>query len=237
MPFDHRVDRFEEAIRLIRSLLRERHVNFTGTYYQARDCELRPPGPRPHGPPIMVGPSGPRMLSLTARFADSWNADFGSSPESIRSFDNTVDAACQKVRRDPTALERSAGVFVDAAGHARPGDHGVADVRAERALSGSAEELATALRAHAEAGIGTFRYGWTRALWPELRHSPRCSRCSTVQIEGRLRRDTNDQLVLPGSETRSCPCRDATSIQVGRCSTNERITSSVASIQTRRLPS
>ena len=30
----------------------------TGTYYQARDCELLPRGPRPGGPPLMIGSNG-----------------------------------------------------------------------------------------------------------------------------------------------------------------------------------
>ena len=152
--FDHRVSRFEEAIRIIRPLLREGHVDFEGAYYQARDCVLRPPGPRPHGPPIMVGTSGPRMLALTARYADGWNADFGSSPESIRSLNDAVDVACQEAGRDPTTLERSASLLVDVAGHGYPGEYWVADARAGQALSGSSEELATALRAYADAGIG-----------------------------------------------------------------------------------
>ena len=102
----------------------------------------------------MVGASGPRMLGLTARYADAWNADFGSSPESIGPLNDAVDAACQKTGRDPATLVRSASVMVDVTGHAAPGENWVADARAGgRALSGSTEELATALRSYADAGI------------------------------------------------------------------------------------
>src|SRR5437773_5461448 len=52
---DHRVDRFEEALQIIVPLLRMGHVDFEGKYYQARGCELRPRGPRPGGPPILIG--------------------------------------------------------------------------------------------------------------------------------------------------------------------------------------
>src|SRR5689334_14985027 len=38
-PFDHRTDRFAEALVILTSLLREGHVDFEGTYYAARDCE------------------------------------------------------------------------------------------------------------------------------------------------------------------------------------------------------
>jgi probable F420-dependent oxidoreductase len=153
-PFDHRVDRFHDAIQIVSPLLREGHVDFEGTYYKARDCELRPTGPRGHGPPIMIGGSGPRMLGLTARYADAWNADFGSSPGSIRGRNDNVDVACREVGRDPATLERSASLLVNVTGHARPGDNWVADARAGQALSGSTEELATALSAYADAGIG-----------------------------------------------------------------------------------
>ena len=72
-PFDHRVDRFEEALQIIRPLLKQGRVDFEGKYYQAHDCEIRPPGPRKGGPPLMIGSFGKRMLRLTAKYADLWN--------------------------------------------------------------------------------------------------------------------------------------------------------------------
>src|SRR6185369_18014393 len=62
LPFDHRVDRFEEALQILKPLLREGHVDFAGRYYQARNCDDVPRGPRSKGPPLMVGAEGPRML-------------------------------------------------------------------------------------------------------------------------------------------------------------------------------
>ena len=57
-PFDHRIDRFEEAFTIIRTLLRDGAIDFDGRWYQARDCELLPRGPRPAGPPLMIGSNG-----------------------------------------------------------------------------------------------------------------------------------------------------------------------------------
>jgi alkanesulfonate monooxygenase SsuD/methylene tetrahydromethanopterin reductase-like flavin-dependent oxidoreductase (luciferase family) len=74
-PFDHRVGRFEEALRIIVPLLREGQVDFEGQYYRARDCEIRPRGPRPSGVPIFIGAQGPRMMRLCARYADHFDAD------------------------------------------------------------------------------------------------------------------------------------------------------------------
>ncbi|CAN5563528.1 hypothetical protein BH24ACT15_BH24ACT15_35970 [soil metagenome] len=155
VPFDHRVDRFEEAIQIITGLLRERYVDFEGTHYSARECELRPLGPRPQGPPVMVGTAthGPRMLGLTAQYADAWNAGFRTTPGTIQNAVDAVDAACRAIGRDPQSLGRSAALQINVAGHGKPGDYWVADARVGRALSGSSEELAAALRAYAAAGI------------------------------------------------------------------------------------
>src|SRR3954468_15787373 len=61
-PFDHRVGRFEEAMQIIAPLLRKGKVDFHGQYYDATDCVLRPRGPSPAGPPLMIGGTRPRML-------------------------------------------------------------------------------------------------------------------------------------------------------------------------------
>src|SRR3954466_5477375 len=69
-PFDHRIDRFEEAFTIIRTLLRDGAIDFQGRYYQPRDCELLPRPARSGGPPILIGSSGPRMLRITMPHAD-----------------------------------------------------------------------------------------------------------------------------------------------------------------------
>ncbi len=50
-PADRLFGRFEEALTIIRGLLRDGHVDFAGSYYQAHDCELRPRGPDPAARP------------------------------------------------------------------------------------------------------------------------------------------------------------------------------------------
>src|SRR5262245_11585320 len=75
-PFEQRVSRFAEALAIVSGLLHDGHIDFEGEFYQVRDCELRPRGPRPLGPPILVGAEGPRMLRLAAKYADAWGRDF-----------------------------------------------------------------------------------------------------------------------------------------------------------------
>ena len=121
-PFDHRTDRFAEALVILTSLLREGHVDFEGTYYSARDCELRPRGPRPAGPPIMIGASeaGPRMTELVARYGDGWNTWFSSTKNTVEGLLpllERVDAACVAADREPSSLDRSCCVIVEVAPH------------------------------------------------------------------------------------------------------------------------
>jgi probable F420-dependent oxidoreductase len=154
-PFDHRIDRFEEAFTIIRSLLRDGAIDFDGRYFQARDCELRPRPARPGGPPILIGSSGPRMLRLTMPYADAWNvwfADTGNSPAGLEPFLERVDEACRDVGRDPAEVERTAAVLVQL-----PGGHGRVMGRSKGAaiapVSGEPEVIAEALRAYARIGV------------------------------------------------------------------------------------
>lgn len=76
LPFDHRVARFEEAIKIIAPLVREGKVDFTGTYEHAPDCVNTPRGPSPDGPPILIGAFGPRMVRIAAQYADEINTGY-----------------------------------------------------------------------------------------------------------------------------------------------------------------
>ena len=73
IPFDKagvRVSRFTEGLSIIKAFLSGETVNFSGEYYTT--TELRPipkPVQQPH-PPILIGSSGRRMLTLAAREAD-----------------------------------------------------------------------------------------------------------------------------------------------------------------------
>ena len=154
-PFDHRIDRFEEAFTIIRTLLQDGAIDFDGTYYQARDCELIPRGPRPAGPPLMIGSKGPRMLRMTLPHVQSWNvwfADTGNVPAGVPPLREQVDAIAREVGRDPAAIERTVAVQVrlpDGQGRVQGND----DQPTHPPLEGSPDEMAEILRAYAAEGI------------------------------------------------------------------------------------
>ena len=147
-PFDHRVDRFEEALQIIRPLLKQGRVDFQGKYYQARDCEIKPVGPRPDGPPLMIGSFGPRMLKLTAQYADLWNSAYYGQVKGLTRPRQALKRACREVGRDPATLGVTAvlGVHYPDLAPVKPGF-------GRLPLSGTPDEIAQAMLAYQQAGV------------------------------------------------------------------------------------
>jgi probable F420-dependent oxidoreductase len=93
-PYDHRVGRFEEAIRVLRGLLDGERVTFGGTWITVDDAVLLPAPARRI--PLLVAADGPRMLRLTARYGDAWQAAwFGAPDASFREQRANLEAACE----------------------------------------------------------------------------------------------------------------------------------------------
>jgi alkanesulfonate monooxygenase SsuD/methylene tetrahydromethanopterin reductase-like flavin-dependent oxidoreductase (luciferase family) len=154
-PFDQRVSRFEEAFTILRTLLREGRIDFQGTFYEARDCELLPRPARAGGPPLMIGSVGARMLSITMPHVDAWNvwfADTGNRPDGVPALRTLVDDACRAVGRDPAEVERTVAVLVR-----MPGGVGRAQGESTAVappVEGPPDVIAEALRGFAREGIG-----------------------------------------------------------------------------------
>ena len=148
LPVDHRVGRFEEALQIIRPLLREGHVDFEGKYYQARDCDDLPRGPRPDGPPLMIGAEGPRMLRLTARYADLWNTGYMGPPSTMLEPLERIRDACREVGRDPATLGVTAliGMWFPDLQPTKP-------AFVDDPLVGTPDEIAEAMHGYAQLGV------------------------------------------------------------------------------------
>jgi alkanesulfonate monooxygenase SsuD/methylene tetrahydromethanopterin reductase-like flavin-dependent oxidoreductase (luciferase family) len=153
-PFDRRASRFEEAFTIIRTLLREGAIDFSGEYYTVRDCELAP-RPRPGGPPLMVGSQGPRVLRAALPHVDMWNAWhawFGNTPDGLRRMMATIDAACREVGRDPAEVSRTVALMIQAPGGTGR-IYGDTEHEGSEAIAGSPLDIAAALRSFAMPGL------------------------------------------------------------------------------------
>ena len=157
-PWEHRVSRFEEALKIIAPLLRGETVSFEGKYYCTHEAENLPRGPRENGPPIMIGMlhGGPRMKRLVAQHADHWNcwlASTDSHPAAYAAHRDAMNAACEQHGRDPQSLVRNVTVRI-----CPPGGKPVS--RDMRPLTGSATEMADTLRAFESLDVDHV------SLWP-----------------------------------------------------------------------
>ena len=71
-----RISRLQESVTIIKGLLHDGLVSFSGKYYNIADHEGLPkPVQKPH-PPILIGGGGKRVLSLAAREADIVGVNF-----------------------------------------------------------------------------------------------------------------------------------------------------------------
>ena len=154
---DHKFARFREGIEIVSTLLKKGAIDFDGKYYQARECELRPRGPRAEGPPILVGTIGPKTMRLMAKYADMWNAyydDTKNQPSRVAPYREMVDEACRDTGRDPATLERSVTMLV-AGPDVDPWWSRLPSGRADAIVpfTGGPEALAEELLAYAREGI------------------------------------------------------------------------------------
>ena len=147
IPFDHRVDRFEEAVKIIGPLLRTGEVDFTGAYYSAPHCELMPRPDRPDIP-ILIASRGERMLRLTAEHADSWNTAWHGDSSGYIERVAGLRAACEQVGRDISEIELTAGVRM---GLGQP-DPNQTEEDKRRHFTGDESAWTEALRGYRDAG-------------------------------------------------------------------------------------
>jgi alkanesulfonate monooxygenase SsuD/methylene tetrahydromethanopterin reductase-like flavin-dependent oxidoreductase (luciferase family) len=142
---DDRAGRFEEAIQVIAPLLRGERVTFEGRYERANDAELAPPPDRRI--PILIACTRPRMLRLTAHYADAYNtAWYGAPDERLERQLAALGEALEAEGRDPATMTRTVGMIARDPTREPNSDD-------EREFAGSVDELAKALDAHEAIGV------------------------------------------------------------------------------------
>jgi alkanesulfonate monooxygenase SsuD/methylene tetrahydromethanopterin reductase-like flavin-dependent oxidoreductase (luciferase family) len=109
-----RVARFREFVEIVDQCLRSSVSSYSGRFFRLKDTVMAPSPVQKPRPPITIGAMGPSMLSIAARYADTWNSlggEFNSPPEPIlenlRRQNEFVDNYCVKIGRDPKSLRRS----------------------------------------------------------------------------------------------------------------------------------
>jgi alkanesulfonate monooxygenase SsuD/methylene tetrahydromethanopterin reductase-like flavin-dependent oxidoreductase (luciferase family) len=99
----------------------------------------------------MIGSTGERVLGIALPHVDTWNTwynRYANTAEGFAALNDRISDLAEKAGRDPSQVQRSACVLVDLDPDAvrRPIDEGL------EAVDGGPKELASHLRALAEAG-------------------------------------------------------------------------------------
>lgn len=135
-----RVDRFAEALELWDLLQQNERTNYFGRYYQIVDAPFEPKAIQQPRLPVLIGASLPRMLGLTARHADIWNAR--GTPEEAQAGNDLLDEKCREVGREPGDIMRSVSVGL--------------------ALWDSVDAFTSGIAAYKAAGFTDFQIPWPR---------------------------------------------------------------------------
>ena len=143
-----RVTHFEEAIEVIHRLLHENRSTFDGRWYRLSDA---PFDPKPQHLPLLVGTGSPRMMRITARWADCWNT--WGDPAQLRDRTAMFRAACAAVGRDPDGVRRSAQAMVFLTDGDVARDRLRATAPEGRSLVGSPAELVELIGTYVDAGV------------------------------------------------------------------------------------
>ena len=148
-----RMDRFEEACEIVRSLTTQSRTTVQGAEYQLDNAPMEP---KPLGElPQLVGSGGEkRTLRIAATHAQEWNV--WSTPDVFAHKSSVLDQHCAAIDRDPSTIHRSTQALV----FLGDDEKWLADMRAMdigmATLIGNPEQLVEQLQAYAAAGVDEF---------------------------------------------------------------------------------
>ncbi len=149
-PPRQRVDRFAEALQIIKMLMSQPRTTFDGEFYQITDAPCEPKAIQ-DSIPILVGTGGSRMMRLTARHADQWNT--WGTPATVADRLSEFMQACETVARDPDTMWTSAQTLMFITDSKEASEKALATAPAGRAVAGSISELVDIVGQFADLGI------------------------------------------------------------------------------------
>jgi F420-dependent oxidoreductase-like protein len=153
-----RMDRFEEAVQVLRSLLSQPRTTFEGQYFEIQNAPNQPP-PVQQRMPLLIGGAGERRtMRVAARYADHWNS--WTTPERLAHKVSVLREHCEQVGRDPAEIHVSTQALLflsadqewlaDATARWRGGPSGAP------VISGTPGEVTDVIGRYAQAGADEF---------------------------------------------------------------------------------
>ena len=97
-----RLDRFEEAVQILTSMLHEPRTTVAGTYFDVTNAPNQP-APVQERLPLMIGGGGERRtMRIAAQYADEWNA--WTAPDVLAHKVKVLSSHCDDLGRDPAEI-------------------------------------------------------------------------------------------------------------------------------------
>ena len=106
-----RIDRLHEAVDVVTGLLGGGPLDYDGRYHRVVAAQNMPAAMQQPRPRVFVGGKGDRLLGLVAECADGWNTCWAWTPDDYRERLAVLDAACDRVGRDPASIWRTLGLY------------------------------------------------------------------------------------------------------------------------------
>jgi F420-dependent oxidoreductase-like protein len=168
LDMNDRFLRFEEGLECISRLLQSKEpVIFDGRFYHLHGAQILPHPMRRTGPPLLIGGNGyKRTLSLAARYANEWNANY-LLPEQFEKAGKHLDALLAAEGRSPGSVRRSmmtgcvfakdeAGFRKKLEARGRTKD----ELRGRGAIAGVGSEIKEQLQSLSDAGLQRVMLQW-----------------------------------------------------------------------------
>jgi F420-dependent oxidoreductase-like protein len=96
-----RLDRFDEALEVLTSLLSQQTTDFDGVHYKLRHAHFEPKCVQIPHPPILIGGVGEkRTLRAVARYAQRWDAAAAAGPAEFARKREVLSGYCAELGRD-----------------------------------------------------------------------------------------------------------------------------------------
>lgn len=149
-PNRERVDRFEEALPVIRGLLDDDTTTVEGDHYTVRDA-IAWPKPVQRHLPILVGATGPRMLGVVARHADEWN--MWSLAPALAERRAVLNQKCEAIGRDPGEIATSTQALFFVLDNNDDAETWIKMVEGRPCVAGTADRIAESVAAWRDAGV------------------------------------------------------------------------------------
>ena len=149
-----RLDRLDEACRVVKALTTSDRSDLDGRFYALRDAPLSPKTVQSPLPLLVGGGGERRTLRIAATYADAWNC--WGTPEVLAHKVSVLERHCADLGRDPSTIHRSAQALLFMTDDRDELERIRAQSMAMPVIAGPSGEIGEQFEAYVAAGVAEF---------------------------------------------------------------------------------